>query len=335
MFPSTEPAAVRIAREFREAVNAQLDAQMFELGQRWLQIEYELQSRVDALILEIMNAQQDGKTINPNTITQLERYRALRDQAHDEIMRYENYIEGVISQGQKTFALSGLDVGRETIIALFQDVGIMGSFNILNVGAIETMVGYLGSGAPLNTLLVEAFPYAWQGMSDKLIQGIALGLSPRETARKMFDGLGQGFNRLLTISRTEQLRAYRQATVMQYRESGVVKGFRRLVAKQGACMACLMSDGEYFEVAEDFSDHPSGRCTCIAVLNGVPERDWLKGEDWFRSLDEDQQREIMGSQYYQAWQGGAFELSELRSTAHSDIWGDSPAVTPLKDLVNG
>ena len=662
MFPSTEPAAVRIAREFREAVNATMDAQMFELGQRWLEIEYALESKIDALILEIQGMVKDGKEPSKAMITRLQRYRELRNQTHDEILRYENYIERIISDGQRKLAIQGLDVGRETIMALYQDAGIMGSFNILNVGAIETMVGYLGSGAPLNSLLQEAFPFAWKGMTDKLVEGIALGLSPRETARKMYAGMSEGFNRLLTISRTEQLRAYRQATVMQYRESGVVKGFRRLVAKQGACMACLVSDGEFYEVAEDFSDHPNGRaeipgnvilsesptslktlnyngdiivistasgnflavtpnhpvltdsgwvpakfiqegdnvlndglgdwasdivspyknqvptlvenmasafdmlrlgrvpksaknlygkgmdgeidvvfinsllwsgyntserkhiiddlfgcghpghsfftslsdftamfkrlffstspflspqnyaslftlshigspqsigfndrslvdfmlgeyacgdrpgkskrsgngffglsreipqnnfgfrdhslsdggyfsslnfrsfgftpkepvrleiireslvrnvpspgsvcntfagqvifdrvmqvgirsfsghvyslqtpseyyssnhiishnCSLIAVLNGVPEREWLYGEDWFRSLGEDQQKEIMGSQYFQAWQGGAFELSELRSTAHSDIWGDSPKVTPLKELL--
>jgi hypothetical protein len=335
MFPNQllEPTAVRIAREFREAVNAQLDAQMYEMGQRWLQVEYALEDKIDALIIEIQDMVKDGKEPSKAMITRLQRYQELRNQAHDEILRYENYIDGAIKTGQYNMAVEGLYVGKETIFALYQDAGMLGSFNILNANAIETMVGYLGNGAPLNSLLQEAFPYAWKGMTDKLVEGIALGLSPRETANKMYKGMSHGFNRLLTISRTEQLRAYRQATVMQYRESGVVKGFRRLVAKQGACMACLVSDGEYFEVAEDFSDHPNGRCSLICVLNGVPEREWLYGENWFRSLGADQQQSIMGGQYYQAWKGGAFKLSELRSTAHSDVWGDSPKVTPLKELL--
>jgi SPP1 gp7 family putative phage head morphogenesis protein len=209
----------------------------------------------------------------------------------------------------------------------------MGNFNILHVDAIETMVGYLGNGAPLNSLLVEAYPYAWQGMSDALVEGIAQGLSPRETARKMADGMSDGLDRILRIARTEQLRAYRQATVMQYRESGVVAGYRRLVAKAKACLACLMSDGELFRTADDLSDHPNGACTCIPILYGVEERDWLKGEQWFKSLESDRQKEIMGADYYRAWKSDKFKLKDLVTHSHSDIWGDAPQVKALKELV--
>jgi hypothetical protein len=303
------------------------------MGRRWLQIEASLTEKADALIAQIKDAALTGNPISPAKYYQLERWTMLREQVRQQIEEYNIYAEKRIYDGQMFGLNWGIKGGVEQIRAEFANLGYMGSFNILKVGAIENMAGYLGNGAPLNSLLKEAFPTAWEGMSDALVKGIAQGLSPRETAKIMAEGMSQGLNRILNISITEQLRAYRQATVMQYRESGVVVGYRRLVSKNGACMACLMSDGEFFELASDFTDHPRGRCTTVAILAGVDPRQWQTGQEWFMEQTPDAQKSIMGADYYKAWKDGAFKLSDLKSVHHNEVWGDSPAVTTLGSLL--
>ena len=88
---------------------------MYEMGQRWLQIEYALEDKIDALILEIQDMVKDGKEPSKAMITRLQRYQELRNQTHAEIMRYENYVEGAIKTGQYNMAVEGLNVGKETI----------------------------------------------------------------------------------------------------------------------------------------------------------------------------------------------------------------------------
>jgi hypothetical protein len=337
MYPAidpSEPLVVRLARQFREAISAQLDDQMFEMGQNWLNIEYSLSDKVNLLLNEIRMTQESGQVVSKTQITQLARYKELREQVHEQIRSYNGYAEDLIKKGQYRDGLLGIKAGKDTIYTAYSGYGVISSaFNILPIDAIESMVGFLGDGSPLSTLLRESYPYAWQGMSDELVRGITLGLPIQETARNMADGLSEGLNRIMRIARTEQLRSFRTATVMQYRESGVVQGFKRLANKATACMACLMSDGEYFAVAEDFTDHPNGACTCVPILKGLPEREWQTGEDYFSGLSPDQQKERMGAQYYQAWKDGQFKLSDLRGTAHSDIWGDSPQVVSLGKLI--
>lgn len=339
MFPPVspspaEPEAIRLARIFREAINADLDAQVYEMSERWVQLESNLTGQINALVYEIDEAKRLGNVVNESSIRQLARYKELRDQVHEEIARYNGVAERLITDKQRIYGQRGLDNAANVIEASYE--GRIGAFfNRLPVDAIETMVGYLGDGTPLNRVLQENFPGSWQQATDALFDGISLGLGPRRVAQNMVDGLGWGLNKSTVIARTEQLRAYRQSSVMQYRESGVVRGFKRLVNKGSACMACLLSDGEYFEVREDFTDHPSGACACVPVLTDMPERQWESGEDYFMRLSPEQQRARMGAQFYQEWKDGQFKLSDLRSTAHSDVWGDSPKVTPLKELVGG
>ena len=100
-------------------------------------------------------------------------------------------------------------------------------------------------------------------------------------------------------------------------------------------MACLASDGEEFAVGTPFSDHPAGRCATVPVIIGAREVNWQKGSTWFEQQDAATQKKMMGAKYYDAWKAGEFKLGDLRSTVHSDVWGDSPQVTPLNKLLGG
>jgi hypothetical protein len=328
----TEPEAVRLARIFREAINADLDAQVYQMAEKWVELENMLSGKISDLLLEIDTIQKSGGVVTDSKIRELSRYKTLRDQAYQEIKNYNGTAEKLIADKQLLYATRGVDNAASVITASYE--GRIGAFfNRLPVSAVETMVGYLGDGTPLSRLLDESFPLAWKQTTDALFEGISLGLNPNQVARNMVDGLGYGLEKATVIARTEQLRAYRQATVMEYRESGVVKGFRRLVAKVGAWVACLLLDNEYYEVESEFDDHPNGRCTVIAVLKDMPERERETGTDWFKALDPEQQKSIMGGKYYEAWKDGQFKLGDMVHKTHSDTWGDAPAVVALKDLV--
>lgn len=104
------------------------------------------------------------------------------------------------------------------------------------------------------------------------------------------------------------------------------------VAKNMIVHNCLMLDGQYYDVMEDLADHPNGACTPIPIVKGGVDPQWETGREFFEGLSEEEQRERMGSKYFDAWKAGEFKLEDLVKMHHSDIWGDSPGVRPLWEL---
>ena len=106
-----------------------------------------------------------------------------------------------------------------------------------------------------------------------------------------------------------------------------------MVKKATACAACLMLDGEVFALEDELNDHPRGKCTAIPIVDGVTPPQWQKGKDWFLEQDEAKQKEILGASKWQLWQDGGFELEQLAQHTHSNVWGSSPRVATMKELI--
>lgn len=327
----TDPLVVTTLREYRLALGLREDALVANMAQQWLQIEQRLDADIALLAREMADLAAEGKTISEHLIWQQQRYRALKAQMEVELTRYNVALVHSIEQAQGQYATLGIDAANAAIMA---QVGPFGrNWNRINVGAVESMIGFAGDGAPLHSLLKEDYPQAVDGLLKALINGVARGQSPIKTAREMKEGMAGGLDRALVIARTETARAYRTASTEQYRQSGAVNGFKRLVFRQTACMACLMLDGERFDVASELDDHPNGKCCAVPLVNGVADPQWETGLVWFRTLPEDQQRERMGPGMFDAWKAGEIQLADLGQKQHSDVWGDSPRVPSLAELL--
>ena len=329
-----EPQIIRTMREYRELLEArELDA-MRAMTSRWLEIERRLEADISALAFEIARRRDAGEVITQQMIWKMERYQQIKAKLADEVKRYnKNYLIGAIEQQQRDFGMLGLQSSRDAITAGFVTAAKMPPFfPILNRDQIETMVGFLGNGSPLLTLLKNDYPDAIDGLTNALIHGIARGLGPAQVAREMANGMGMGLERAMLIARTEINRTYRTASIMQYRASNVVSGFMRLVKKATACMACLMLDGEVFEVADDLGDHPRGKCIAVPNIKGVRPPTWEKGPQWFKTLTPDEQLTRMGADKYDLWKAGKFDLADMAKVQHSAVWGDSPRVATVAEL---
>lgn len=332
-----EPLVVRVMREYREALDAkELDA-MRAMTERWLQIERRLDADVAALALEIERRVKAGEVVTQQIVWRMERYQQIKGKLQDEVKRYnQTYLVGAIEQQQREFGMFGVQSSRDTITASYLGSSRMAPyFPIVNRDQIETMVGFLGNGSPLMSLLKRDYPDAIHGLTSALVQGIARGYGAAQLAREMMDGAGMGLERALLIARTEMARTYRNASIMQYRESNVVRGFQRLVKKSHACMACLALDGETFAVEDDFYDHPRGNCNVIPLVKGVQNPSWQKGLEWFKALTPEEQRARMGAEKYDLWRSGQIRLSDFARVTHNAEWGDSPRVATIAELNGG
>lgn len=289
-----------------------------------------------ALALEIDRLREAGEVIQAGKLARLERYRELVGQAKMEVDQYTRWAEDLTKARTMEAGRYGLvdaNLGIETVRA---EASLTVRWAKLPTTAIENMIGIARDGSPLAELLKESYPQAVQGLTNSLLAGLAQGVSPVTTARMMRDGFGVGFDRALTIARNETLRVYREASRMQYAASEFVTGYMRMSAKdRRVCMGCLMADGTIYTVETAFEEHVCGRCTLVPLTGKAKKLPgYVNGEKWFRGLEADQQREMMGGQYFEAWKDGKYELRQLVKRVENETWGASIGVTPLGQLVS-
>ena len=57
------------------------------------------------------------------------------------------------------------------------------------------------------------------------------------------------------------------------------------------------------------------------------------GEEWFKKLPEAEQRKMMGKHFHEAYQGGAFDISDMTTSIEDAVYGDMRTTTPLWQLL--
>lgn len=327
----------RAIEEFRNRILLQEADQMREMARRWLEVEYSLEAQIGLLASELAEMRVAGQNVSQWKLVRMERYQKLLAQAKGEVNRYANWGADLIVERQARMLELGLEGSRATIRAAYMDAGqvVGGYFDLLPVEAVEYAIGYAGNGTPLGNLLKKDYPETAMKLTQALIDGTAMGRNPRVTARAMLDAMSGNLDRALTIARSEQIRAYREASRQQMIASGVVEGYiRRAALNPRTCMACLALDGTVYPTDELMEVHPNDRCFMQPMIKGLAPVQTQSGAEWFNQQDAATQQEMLGGQYYEAWISGAFNIKDLASSYVDPDWGPSVNVTPLSELIN-
>lgn len=329
-----DPLVVRLMRQFRAGLITAEAAQMAEMAARWAQIERAIEADLISLAAEVDRLNRTGKPVSRWKIYRLSRYRRLIDQINGELTKYTRYATDLVSGRQADLLEQGISNAEDAINAVMaESANYFTGFDILPVSAIENMVGLAGDGSPLRALFNASWPEATEALLSTLIEATAKGQHPLQTARLMREAFGVGFQRSMTIARTEQLRVYREASRQQYQESGIVRGYRRLSAKDfRVCAACLFADGKFYPVDVPFEEHPRGRCTPVPTVMGS-DIQWLTGKEWFKQQPESVQIGILGKGRHAGWKNGLFGLDQVIKRRENETWGASLVPRPLKELV--
>jgi len=327
-----ESEVARVVRLQKESVLRVEAAVMRELTRRWLDVERAL----EAELLKTALALQEGKITSEAMILRNTRFQNLMYQARAHYSRFANDFENRVAELQGTNLELGVNDAAKALRAGMREAGLGINFEMLNVDAIDTMIGFSADGSPLRNLLMKSYGEAVNGILRELTSGLAKGLGVKDVAKNMANGFGVGLQRALLIARTEILRSYRMGTQEQYRSSGLVTQYKRLAVKDDrTCLGCLMQDGEVFENAEDFAEHPNGRCTLVAIVRGGFAPTWVSGKEWLQGLPEERQRKILGDARFEVWRSGQVTLDQMSKLKTDAVWGGSFVPTPVRDLVIG
>lgn len=333
------PSQVEIVMQaYRQRLFTQDADQMREMARRWLDVEHSLEARVLLLAQQVDEMRRSGKPVTRSRLYQLDHYRQLLAQAKAEVKDYSEWSAKLITREQGRAAQTGINSARDTIRASYLDAHkAVAYFDILPVEAVDAMIGYAGDGTPLNRLLMKDYNETAIKLTQTLIDSTVMGRNPRDTARLMLDDMSENLNRALVTARSEQLRAYREASREQMIESKVVEGYIRRCALDDdsldTCMACIVLDGTEYPTDELMEVHPSDRCFMQPKIIGLKPLATTSGAAWFDKLPAESQRTMMGPGVYDAWKSGAFDLRDLASTYVHPEWGPSVRVTPLSKLV--
>jgi len=235
--------------------------------------------------------------------------------------------------------LERISVGNEMALA-------MQRAHILSPAAnIEAMVGLMGNGQPVREYLRRTLPIATVDAVETAIADVVTGdLGPRQAARAMVRETGKasgiGLQRAMTITRTESLRAYREAQRQRWQESGVVQAYRRTAAQNSrTCMGCIAMDGAIMPIDQPLEDHPNGRCSKVPVfvVDGEIISPWRgrSARDWLAEQDEPTQLKIMGPGRLAAYKRGDVQLHEMARRVEDERFGGAWVPRTVADIESG
>lgn len=320
-----------MAKQYRAALDAQDSLAVGQLTQHYLRMEQSVQRDINSLAAEIRRRELSGEIVTEQMLWDMGSYKRTMANLETAVMQYNQDAGGIISAAQKDAGWLGVSQANDIIAASFYGNGLSPvNWERINHEGVEQMIATMNRETPWYGKLYDVYGADVAAMRDAMITDLGRGLSETVMAEHMRDALDIGLNKSLLISETEMGRAYRNGTVQQYQESGVVTGYLRLVKKETACLACLMLDGEHYDVAEQMEDHPRGFCDVIAQIPGVPDPEWEKGSDWIEHQDEDRQREIMGDTRFELWQSGT-SLKDMVTFREDPFYGRQPAIESLKN----
>jgi SPP1 gp7 family putative phage head morphogenesis protein len=321
------PTVIELAQQFRAAIDKQDAAALGRLARTYAQLYGRMQGKLDSLLLAINKLDAPTK----GQVFRLSQYKSLVKALESELSSFGTYTKIEIQNNSS----AAIEMALKQTEAYLRAAGYSMPRS-LPARAIYTMLGFLQEDSPLFKRIQALAPYHSQKVADALLEAVSFGYNPAKTAKMFENVMGGGLTDAMRMARTSQMYASREASRASYvANADVVIGWEWWSSLDSdVCMACAIEHGTIHELDEPMSSHYNCRCTDVPVILGYNDQD-QKGMDWFNSLPESKQREMMGGQTYDAWKAGMFDLADMVGTQHDDVYGDMVGTRSLTDLLGG
>ena len=319
------PTPTELARAFKAAIDRQDAAALTRLAKTYHQLYLRMQPKLDSLLLAISKLEEPTS----GQVMRLAQYKNLISALESELTKYAAYVEVEI----RNTSMASVEMAVKQTESFLKAAGYAMPKS-LPTNAIYSMLGFLQENSPLWERLGKLAGTNAQKVANALLEGIAFGYNPAKTARMFENLMGGGLTDAMRMTRTAQLYASREANRAMYvANEDVVTGWVWWSSLDSdTCMACAVEHGTIHTNDESMDSHYNCRCTSIPIVKGYDDR-VPKGEDWFKGLPESQQREMMGDKAFEAWQAGKFDLSDMVTRRHDEVYGEMLATVPLQDLI--
>lgn len=296
-------------------------------------------------LLELLNemsaATTRGEKITESWLRKANRLHTLKSQAAGAISRFSVGLELSVLNGQRAEVEQAVrDAAATYHAARSVNPRLPIEFDRLHDDAAQTMIGQLGDGSPLSRLIGQ-FPKQAAALAEEgLIQGIAIGRNPRDTALRLqsamssggmlptggpdevFESLRKIRTRSLAIARTETLRSYRSSSLATYEaNSGVVTGWIWIATLDTrTCASCWAMHGTKHSATEAFGSHVNCRCSPAPDIEGV-DLGIRTGEERFALLDSEKQLDVLGAKKFELYREKKIALADAVAYSEDKDWG--------------
>lgn len=243
------------ARELDREFNRKLEALDMGLLNAVTGEYTKLKGSLEGLIKEL----SEVRDVTPDQIRRLGIYKRYLAALDERTQAFNLRTVEMVSAAQSVYVQLGLDFTQATISLINVD------FQKLNLRALDWMIGNSIQGGRLYDLLARDYPTTVGKITQTLIESVALGRNPRDTARLIEGDMAGNLSRALRIARTETIMAYREASRQQMATSGLVKEWER-IEQSDACAKCQAANGKRYPLETPFETHPNCRGTMIPVL---------------------------------------------------------------------
>jgi SPP1 gp7 family putative phage head morphogenesis protein len=259
-----------------------------------------------------------------------ERAKALLSQVETRMNELARTASPIITNGQAdAVGLAEHQALGMAVISAANDPAIAeivaSSWNRLNTGAVESLIGRMSDGSPLNATLAGMGPDTSQRLRDALTDAVANGKNPRQVAAALEGQVDVSGARLMTIARTEVLTANRNASLASYAENAdILSGWVWVADLAGACAGCAAMHGTEHPLSETFFEaHPACRCSPCPLVKDVPSPVTDDGQAFFESLSPEEQDARLGKAGGEAFRNGEVQLSDFVARREDPRWGAS------------
>ena len=333
MTDQTIPSVVDLAEQFRKALAARDNKALTQIINAYGDIYSRLQDKINLLTLQMANME----TITAASVRKLSSYKSLITEIEKELTKFQGYAGTIMQQAASDAIKAGVTNAR--LLTLAGNPAVAASFKNLNPKAVENLISYFGEGSALMKRLDKLAGTNALNVAQTIIDNVALGKNPKTIAGLIKNSLGGGLTDALRMTRTVQIYSYREANRASYvANADIVKGWVWMSTLDDVCcMSCVVMHGTFHTNDEVMDDHYNGHCAMLPVTLGAenPLGSDTAGMDWFKSLDENKQRELMGDGKFEAYKENKFELSQLSTQRQDEVYGTMRGVTSLKDLIGG
>ena len=195
--------------------------------------------------------------------------------------------------------------------------------------AIQKLIGRTQTGKSLTNFFGRFQPVIADRARQSLIEGFTNGESSDAIARRMAEATGAEKFRFLTVSRTETVMAYRNASLEFYDNAGINE-YRFLSALDArTCLICWRLHGTVWKVKTKPNIHVNCRCVICPVLKNDPP--FKTGIELFGNLEKGVQKQILGKSRFDLFEKGA-RLDSFVGAKTSNEFGQSYFVKQLAEF---
>jgi SPP1 gp7 family putative phage head morphogenesis protein len=329
------PSVLEIAKDFRNRILARDADALSRIAADYLTVYKAIKAEADRAMADL-----DGAAVSERVV----RLNELEGQAAAQLQRFGVDAASLVTENQRAAVTLGSQGVRAMLEAPVSPGALAAHLSDLPISAIDALVGFASDGSPLKDLFVSLAPEAAEAARDTLLTGLALGHGPEVIAGGLRDTLGVPLTRALRISRTETMRAYREAThqTMEANAEFTAGWYWQASGGSRTCPVCWAMDGTFHLLSERFASHVSCRCTQIPAAKllsevlgdpSFPDDTWRPaqtGEEAFAKLDPAKQLAILGPGKYALYAAGKLRLSDLVERGEDARWGPYRIEKPLK-----